>query len=104
MAYVDLQNLLAGQPTPVLTPHMVMALIIYPVFGLPGGVEVQLSQQRSEQVVILGDCHLGPMIGSLTSQMSRRPRRHDRTDRRARRLHLPVGLNPPAADRSRLQY
>lgn len=51
MAYVDLQNLLAGQPTPVLTPHMVMALIIYPVFGLPGGVEVQLYQPRHPMAI-----------------------------------------------------
>ncbi|MEZ4379552.1 MAG: hypothetical protein R3B35_14850 [Gemmatimonadales bacterium] len=34
VAYVDLEHLLAGEPTPVLTTHLTLALGAYPVFGL----------------------------------------------------------------------
>lgn len=63
MAYVDLQNLLAGQPTPVLTPHMVMALIIYPVFGvLFGGFIIAAARDRA-----LGSIWIAPVgiLGAL---------------------------------------
>ena len=33
-AYVDHGHLVAGEPTPVLTIHLVLAFILYPVFGV----------------------------------------------------------------------
>jgi hypothetical protein len=34
MAYVDLEHLKAGQPTPVLTTHLALTTLVYPLFGI----------------------------------------------------------------------
>jgi len=63
VAYVDLQNLLAGQPTPVLTTHLALATIIYPIFGvLMGAFIVVAGRERA-----LGSLWIAPLgvLGAL---------------------------------------
>jgi hypothetical protein len=33
-AYIDLANMLAGRATPVFTSHMLLTMIVYPIFGV----------------------------------------------------------------------
>lgn len=48
VAYIDHVNLAAGNPTPVLTTHLRLALVAYPVFGLTmGGFVVVATRERA---------------------------------------------------------
>jgi hypothetical protein len=48
VAYMDLQNLLAGESTPVLTIHLMLAMIVYPVFGiLMSGFMIVAARERA---------------------------------------------------------
>ena len=48
MAYVDLSALVAGQSTPVLTTHLALTAVIYPIFGvLLAGFIVVAGRERA---------------------------------------------------------
>jgi hypothetical protein len=47
-AYVDLENMLAGRATPVFTSHMILTMIIYPIFGvLISGFIIVAARERA---------------------------------------------------------
>jgi hypothetical protein len=48
MAYVDAANLVAGRATPVLTTHLVLTVVFYPVFAITmGGFLIAATRERS---------------------------------------------------------
>ena len=54
-AYVDLQNLLAGRSTPVLSTHLMMTVIIYPIFGvLMSGFIIVAARERALGALWMG--------------------------------------------------
>jgi hypothetical protein len=62
-AYVDLENLLAGRATPVLTTHLWMTPIFYPIFAVTvAGFIIAATRDRA-----LGSSWIGPLgvVGAL---------------------------------------
>ena len=63
IAYVDAENLVAGLPTPVLTTHLWMTVLFYPVFGVTMvGFLVAASRELApgEPDILVDDMQLRP--------------------------------------------
>ena len=68
VAVVDAQNLVGGQPTPVLSTHLALAVALYPVFGITmTGFIIAAARDR-----VLGSPWIAPLgvIGAVAHALS----------------------------------